>query len=69
MISKTVEGYKMKYMSKSQVAECAGVSLSTFSRWCRKEQAALAAMGVAPTAKLLSPAAIRYLMNVYCFEV
>ncbi len=59
----------MKYMTKSQVAECAGVSLSTFGRWCREQRTELAAMGVGPTAKLLSPAAIRHLMNIYCFDI
>ena len=56
-------------MTKSQVAECAGVSVSTFSRWCREQRSELAALGVAPTAKLLSPAAIRHLKNVYCFDI
>lgn len=45
----------MKAMSKSELADRAGVSLSTLTRWCKPYKDDLNAMGLQPNAKVLPP--------------
>ena len=45
----------MKAKSKQQLADLAGVSLQTFSRWCKPYQQELLALGMRPNARLLPP--------------
>lgn len=56
-------------MYKSELAEAAGVSRSTFRRWLQSDQKKLAELGIARHAKLLSPAAIKYLCEKYVIEL
>ena len=45
----------MKRYSKSQLAEAAGVSYSTFARWLKANEHKLIEIGYQPSARLLSP--------------
>ena len=56
-------------MSKSQLADCAGVSYSTFYRFLKVHQHALSAMGVSIYAQKLPPHAVRYICEKFCIDV
>lgn len=57
----------MKYraMTKSQLAALAGVSTRTFATWLRPHRTRLRTLGVCDTAKVLTPAAVRYLCEIF----
>lgn len=59
----------MKSMTKSELADKAGVSISTFSRWLRKHVTELGTMGVSPNAHILNPIAVRYVCEEYGIDV
>ncbi len=59
----------MKAMSKAELADAAGVSRDTFRRWLKTDAAYLHAQGVKPTAKVLPPQVVTYLIDKYCIEL
>lgn len=59
----------MKAMSKSELAHAAGVSRDTFRRWLNSDLAYLRQQGVKPTARLLPPHVVNYLIDKYCIEL
>ena len=59
----------MKSYYKSELAERAGVSNRTFSRWLRPHRQQLAAMGVTDKTQLLPPKAVRYLCDIFCIDL
>ena len=59
----------MKSMLKSELAERAGVSASTFKRWLNQHQDELERLGVSHRAKLIPPVAIRFICEAYGIEV
>ena len=59
----------MKTMYKSELARLAGVSANTFRRYLNTRRDVLAAMGVAPRAKTLTPRAVEYVVEDYCIDV
>ena len=58
-----------KSMYKSELAEAAGVSMSTFKRWLKTDKQQLKAMGCLPRSKLLNPAAVKYLCEKYVIDL
>ena len=56
-------------MYKSELARLAGVSANTFRRYLNTRRDILAAMGVAPRAKTLTPKAVEYVVEDYCIDV
>ena len=59
----------MKSMLKSELAERAGVSLSTFGRWLKRHTEELERMGVTPRSKVLPPIAVRYVCERYGIDI
>ena len=59
----------MKSMSKQQLADKAGVSLSTFNRWCKPLQSQLEQLGMFPGARLLPPNVVKYLADRFCIDL
>lgn len=59
----------MKSYYKSELADVAGVSTRTFTRWIQQHQSQLADMGVTSKTQLLPPKAVRYLSDIYCIEL
>ncbi|MGM9805825.1 MAG: hypothetical protein ACI3Z7_05240 [Candidatus Aphodosoma sp.] len=55
-------------MYKNELARAAGVSSDTFRRWLSASRNELEALGVSPNAKLLNPAAVRYLCEKFVIE-
>ena len=59
----------MKSMLKSELADRAGVSLSTFGRWFNRHTEELEWMGVTPRTKVLPPVAVRYVCERYGIDI
>ncbi|MBO6124950.1 MAG: hypothetical protein J6P55_03710 [Bacteroidaceae bacterium] len=59
----------MKTMYKSELAQLAGVSANTFRRYLNTRRDVLAKMGVAPRAKMLTPKAVKFIIDDYCIEM
>ena len=59
----------MRSYSKTQLAEAAGVSVATFRRWLKTDEAYLHSQGIQASAKLLPPPVVRYLCEKYCIDL
>ena len=59
----------MKAMSKSELAQRAGVSLNTLANWFKPFREELEAMGLRPNAKVLPPHIVKYLTEKLCIDV
>ena len=59
----------MKVMSKQQLADCAGISVTTLINWCRPHQKELQALGLKPNAKLLPPRVVKYITDLFCIDI
>ena len=59
----------MKAMTKSELADAAGVSSRTFTRWLKAHRQQLAAMGVGEKTQLLPPKAVIYICDTFCTDV
>ena len=59
----------MKAMSKSELADCAGVSVNTLMKWCKPFQSELEAMGFRPNDKLLPPVIVKFLVDKLCIDL
>ena len=60
---------KYKAMLKSELADAAGVSLSTFTTWLRSDQDFFSSRNISKRAKYLPPCAVRYLCEKYDIEL
>ena len=60
---------KYKAMLKSELADAAGVSLSTFSSWLRSDQDFFRSLNISKRAKYLPPRAVRYLCEKYDIDL
>ena len=58
-----------KFINKKDLAEYAGVSSRTFSRYLKTRREILAQLGVSPYAQKLSPRAVRYVCEDYCIDL
>ncbi len=58
-----------KSMYKWELAEAAGVSNATFRSWIASHKNELKAMGNSPYAKILNPAAVRYLCDFFLIDI
>ena len=56
-------------MSKQQLADCAGVSVTTLMNWCRPFRDELMRMGMQPNAKVLPPHIVKYITEKFCIDV
>ena len=66
--NKKKEKFEMKAMSKSELADKAGVSVGTLMRWCKPFEDDLNAMGLQPNAKVLPPHIVKYLTEKLCID-
>ena len=58
-----------RFISKRKLAEFAGVSPRTFSRYLATRRHILDAMGISPKAQKLPPQAVRYICEDYCIDL
>jgi hypothetical protein len=59
----------MKAMTKQQLAQCAGVTVTTLMNWCRPHLEELQRMGLQPNSRVLSPRIVKYLADLFCIDV
>lgn len=59
----------MKSMLKSELADLAGVSPSTFGRWLKRHSDELESMGVSSKTKVCPPIAVRYICEQYGIDI
>ena len=52
-------------MSKSQLADSAGVSVRTLMNWCAPFRKELTRMGMSPTAKVLPPHIVKFICEKF----
>ena len=60
---------KMKSFSKSELANCAGVTVKTLMNWCKPYQSELESMGWRPTAKILPPHIVKFIVDKFCIDI
>ena len=56
-------------MTKSELADCAGVTVKTLMNWCRPFREDLTALGMNPRAKKLPPHIVHFLTEKFCIDV
>ena len=59
----------MKAMSKSELADKAGVRVQTLMNWCRPFRQELEAMGMQPNMRLLPPHIVQFLTEKFAIDV
>ena len=59
----------MKAMSKQQLADAAGVSVTTLMNWCKPYKKELEALGMKPNSKVLSPKIVSYIADLFCIDI
>ena len=60
---------KHLFISKSTLAQLAGVSYRTFNRYLKTRKHILDALGVKRYARLLPPQAVKYVCEDYCIDL
>ena len=56
-------------MSKSELADRAGVTVRTMMTWCEPYRQELERMGMKPTAKVLPPHIVKFLSEKFCINL
>ena len=56
-------------MSKQQLADAAGVSVTTLMNWCRPFRKELESMGLLPNMKVLPPHIVRFIAEKFCIDL
>ena len=59
----------MKAMSKQQLADAAGVSVDTLTRWLKPHRQQLEAFGLLPGMRVLPPKVVTYIVETFCIDV
>ena len=59
----------MKAMSKQQLADQAGVSVTTLMNWCKAYQVELKAIGMKPNMRVLPPHIVKFIAEKFCIDV
>lgn len=59
----------LRYYSKSELAEMANVSYSTFYRYLKSRREILSRMGISIYAKKLPGNVVQYISNDYCIDL
>ena len=59
----------MKSMLKSELAERAGVSVTTLMNWCKPYHQELVKLGLRPNAKVLPPKIIAFIAEKFCIDI
>jgi hypothetical protein len=59
----------MKAMSKQQLADAAGVSVTTLMNWCKPYRRELDALGMTLNMRVLPPHIVKYIAEKFCIEL
>ena len=56
-------------MSKSELAQAAGISVDTLMRWLEPHREQLEIMGMRPNMRVLPPKVVAYIVETFCIDV
>ena len=56
-------------MSKSELADKAGISVDTLVRWLKPHQQKLEALGMRPNMRVLPPKVVAFIVETFCIDV
>ena len=56
-------------MLKSELAERAGVSVTTLMNWCKPYHQELVKLGLRPNAKVLPPRIVAFIAQKFCIDI
>ena len=59
----------MKAMSKQQLADAAGVSVTTLMNWCKPYRTELDALGMRLNMRVLTPHIVKFIADKFCIEL
>ena len=59
----------MKAMSKSELADAAGVSVKVLMNWCKPFRSELEAMGLKAKDRVLTPGMVKFIADRLCIDV
>ena len=59
----------MKAMTKSELAQAAGISVDTLVRWLKPHRRQLEALGLQPNMRVLPPRVVTYIVETFCIDV
>ena len=59
----------MKAMTKSELADAAGVSVTTLMNWCKPYRDELEAMGLRLNMRVVPPIAVKWIAENFCIDV
>jgi hypothetical protein len=59
----------MKAMTKQQLADCAGVSVRTLSKWCKPFHRELYELGFRPGMIVLPPSIVKWICDKFCIDI
>ena len=59
----------MKAMSKQQLADAAGVSVTTLMNWCKPFRKELEAMGLSQNMRVIPPNAVKFIAEKFCIDI
>jgi len=59
----------MKAMSKSELAQAAGISVDTLMRWLEPHREQLEIMGMRSNMRVLPPKVVAYIVETFCIDV
>ena len=65
----TLNPNSMKAMTKTQLAMCAGVHVSTLSSWLKPYEEELTRMGYPPGRRCIPPNVVAWICERFCIEV
>jgi hypothetical protein len=56
-------------MSKQQLADAAGVSVTTLMNWCKPFRKELEAMGLSQNMRVIPPNAVKFIAEKFCIDL
>ena len=59
----------MKAMTRQQLADCAGVSVKTLSKWCKPFLHELYELGLRPGMIVLPPKIVMWICDKFCIDI
>ena len=59
----------MMAMSKSELAQAAGISVDTLMRWLKPYRQQLESLGMRPSMRILPPKVVAYIVETFCIDV
>ena len=59
----------MKSLTKSELANYAGVSVKTLMNWIKPYTNELESMGLRPNAKVLTPRIVEFIVHKFCIDI